>query len=123
MNTQESGFTLTPRRSRRHPPIIITNTDFADDITLLSDTVEKAQLLLTQVEKVAAMIGLHINEKKTEYMAYKYGEVKLKSILGTIFKAVTDFKYLGSWIDSSLKDMDIYRIQMAWAAAGKLDLI
>jgi len=58
------------------------------------------------------MIGVHINEKKTEYIAYKHGEVEIKSIFGTILKAVTDFKYLGSWIDLSLKDMNI-RIQMA----------
>jgi len=42
LNTQETGFTLTPRRSRRHLPIIITDSDFADDIVLLSDTVRKS---------------------------------------------------------------------------------
>jgi len=68
------------------------------------------------------MIGLHINEKKTEYMAYKHGEVEIKSIIGTILKAVTDCKYLGSWIDTSLKDMNI-RMQIAWSAASKLETI
>jgi len=46
-------------------------------------------------------------------MACKHSAVEIKSTLGTI--------YLGSWIDSSLKDMNI-RIQMAWSAAGKLEI-
>lgn len=120
---QETGFTLNPRRSRRHPPIMITDTDFADDIALLSDNFEKAQVLLANVETAAAKIGLHINEKKTEYMAYNQtDEFDIKSISGKSLKQVEDFKYLGSWIDTSEKDMGT-RIGMAWAAADKLNII
>ena len=42
----ESGFTLALCRSKHHQAIIITDTDFADDIALISDNLEKAQLLL-----------------------------------------------------------------------------
>ena len=64
----ETGFTLTPCRSKCHQAIIITDTDFADDIVLISDNLEKAQLLLLRVEIAADIIGLHVNEKKTEFM-------------------------------------------------------
>ena len=34
---QELGLTLTPRRSSRHPAVVLTDLDFADDISLLSN--------------------------------------------------------------------------------------
>ena len=64
----ETGFTLAPCRSKHHQAIIITDTDFADDIALISDNLEKAQLLLLRVEIAVDIIGLHVNEKKTEFM-------------------------------------------------------
>ena len=39
----ELGFTLKPRKSRRHPKIVLPDLDFADDIALLSDEINKAQ--------------------------------------------------------------------------------
>ena len=53
---------------------MITDTDFADDIALLSDTIEKAQLLLLRVEAAAETIGLHVNDTKTEYMVHNQHE-------------------------------------------------
>ena len=38
----ELGFTVTPRRSRRHPKVGIVDLDFADDIGLMSDAVQQA---------------------------------------------------------------------------------
>ncbi|CAK6977732.1 uncharacterized protein LOC114950604 [Scomber scombrus] len=34
---QDLGFTLTPRRSKRHPAVFLTDLDYADDISLLSN--------------------------------------------------------------------------------------
>ena len=67
---QELGFTITPRRSRRLPAVVITDLDYADDISLLSDRVEQAQELLTRVETECAKIGLRLNAKKTEVITY-----------------------------------------------------
>eukprot|EP00116_Pleurobrachia_bachei_P017686 sb/3477948/ len=39
---REVGFTLRKRKSRRHPEVKITDTDYADDLSLLSDTIEQA---------------------------------------------------------------------------------
>ena len=42
----EYGFTLKKRRNRRYPTTVITDTDFADDIALLSNTLTQAEELL-----------------------------------------------------------------------------
>ena len=49
---------------------MITDTDFADDIALVSDNLDKAQSLLEGVETAATEVALHINTGKTEHMAY-----------------------------------------------------
>ena len=64
------GFTVTPRRSKRYPTVKIADTDYADDIALLSDLLMNAQFLLKKVEKAAKKVGLYINPKKTEFMAF-----------------------------------------------------
>ena len=43
---QELGFTTTPQRSTRNPAVALADLDYADDICLISDQVEKAQELL-----------------------------------------------------------------------------
>lgn len=62
----EIGFTITPRQSRPHPAVTETDLGFADDIALLSDTVEQAQKLLLQVESDCWKVGLCLNARKTE---------------------------------------------------------
>ena len=36
---KDFGFTLHPRRSRRHPAVKVTDADFADDLALITDSV------------------------------------------------------------------------------------
>ena len=66
-NPHQTGITLHPRRSKRNPEVTITDTYFADDIALISDTIEKAQLLLLRVQTAAETVGLCVNDTKTEY--------------------------------------------------------
>ena len=47
---------------------------------------------------------------------------ELKSQGGELLKQVEDFKYLGSWIADSKRDMEV-RIKLAWKALNKLDRI
>lgn len=47
----------------------MTDTDLADDIALISDNLDKSQLLLERDEPAATEVGLYINSIKTEYMA------------------------------------------------------
>ena len=37
---QDLGFTVTPKRSRPHPKVVLTVLDYTDDISLLSDNVD-----------------------------------------------------------------------------------
>ena len=60
----ELGFTITPRKSRRHPKEVLADLDFADDIALLSDAIEQAQELLLKVETECSKVGLGLNNPK-----------------------------------------------------------
>ena len=53
------GFTLCNSRNRRHPAVVTTGTDYADDIALLSDSIKQVKLLLHEVESWTKLIGLH----------------------------------------------------------------
>ena len=52
---EELGFTLQPRRSKRHPVKVLTDLDYADDIALLSENISQAQDLLVCVERANAV--------------------------------------------------------------------
>ena len=45
---EELGFHLKKRRSRRYPPVIVTDTDFADDIALVTEEISQAQIMLSR---------------------------------------------------------------------------
>ena len=81
-NESNLGFTLDRSRSRRHPAKVIYDTDFADNISLLSNTLEQAQLLLSRVETSTKQTGLHMNNSKTEYIKLSQGEGDLKALNG-----------------------------------------
>ena len=63
---KENGFKLAKERSRRYPAQTITDTDYADDIALLTNTHAQAESHLHCLEQVAGGIGLHVNADKTE---------------------------------------------------------
>ena len=55
---EELGFTMTPRKSRRHPKKVMVDLEFADNISLLSDNIVKAQELLCRVELECKKVAL-----------------------------------------------------------------
>ena len=118
------GFTIRPRRSRRVEPVNITDLDFADDIiALLSNTAAQAQELLNNVENVALRVGLHMNAKKTQFMVYNQPtRVEIHTVGGSCLEEVRDYKYLGSWVQSTEQDIKV-RKAMAWKACNKLTKI
>ena len=63
---EELGFTITPRKSRRYPKEALTDLDFADDISLLSDQIRQAQELLGNVELECKKVGLGLKGPKTK---------------------------------------------------------
>ena len=57
-NNRELGFTLTERKSSQYPAEQITDTDYADDIAVTSNTLKDANTLLLKIESAAKDIGL-----------------------------------------------------------------
>ena len=120
---EQLGLTLERRRSRRVGPKVATDIDFADDLALLSDLANQAQELLSQLEQAAMEVGLMLNTTKTEVMAFNQpAEVELKSHNGSTIKVVSEFKYLGSYISGTDKDVKV-RKALTWAALHKLNVI
>ena len=57
----EYGFTLRPARSRRIGSQKLADVEFADDVALITDTIEGAKLLLDRLEIAAQSVGLFMN--------------------------------------------------------------
>ena len=117
----DKGLQIHPRHSRRQPATHITDLDFADDIALVSDLVTNAEALLHSVEDAANLVGLHCNETKTEVISSTPNS-SFRSLAGNSIKQVEDFKYLGSFVMNSEKDMKS-RKALAWVACNKLNKI
>ena len=72
---------LEKRQGSRKTAVYSTNADFADDLALISNYMEQAQLLLSRLEMAAETIGLHAN-CKTQYMLFNQEEADLKTLRG-----------------------------------------
>ena len=117
----EKGFKLRRRRSTRQHAVYITDTDFADDIALISQSLQHAQDLLQSLEQASNGVGLYLNETKTECMnrCHSNNHHPVRTLNGTTLKQVEDYKYLRSYISSSEKDF-ITRKGMAWSACNDI---
>ena len=118
---RENGFELTKKRSRRYPAKTITDADYADDISILANTPNQAKTLLYSLERTTAVISLHVNAHKTEYMCYNHtGDIS--TLDGTSLKLIDKFTYLGSSVVSTVKDIDT-QLTKAWTAIDRLSNI
>ena len=87
--------------------------------SLWQSKLPRAYKIMFWLEEAASKVGLLMNEKKTEVMAFNT-QSSLISRSGQVIKQVDDFKYLGSYLSNSTKDINV-RIGCAWAAIRKLD--
>lgn len=71
------------------------DTNFADDITFISNTIQRGKLSLQEVNGSTQQIDLHANDSKTECMVLRKPRRNLKSLKGKTLTNVDDFKYLG----------------------------
>ena len=118
---KENGFELIEKSSRRCPAKTITDAEYADDIAILTNTLNQAETLLHSLERAAAGIGLHVNAHKTEYMYFNQtGDIS--TLDGSSLKLVNKVTYLGSIVSSTEKDIDT-RLTKAWTAVDKLSII
>jgi hypothetical protein len=121
------GLKLANAKGSRSRPIsptkFLTDLDYADDIALVSSSDTNIQQLFLNVEKWSLKVGLRINVDKTVFLLignWENKQVIIKTNSGLALKQVTDFKYLGSWLVSSLKDFNV-RKALAWDAIKGLN--
>ena len=83
-----------------------------------------ANTLLHQIEETADDIGLDINYDKTEYMRLNPNSDDgiMKSKNGNIIKQVVNFKYIGSFIGSTEKNIEII-IAKSWSVLNRMHTI
>ena len=101
-----NGLDINPRKSSIYPEEHLTDTDFADDIALISQSLLNAQSLLHALERASNCVGLYLNESKTEFfnMCNFDNDFIIKTLNNTILNMVSDYVYLVSYISSSEKD-------------------
>ena len=88
-----------------------------------SDAINEAQQLLTKVERECKKVGLGLSGAKTISSAYNVEDlVPLQTLDGTELEWMDAFKYLGSWVDSSAKDIAV-RKALAWKALNGMTCI
>ena len=93
---------------------------FADDIALFENNNTNQQNQINELKRVAAMTGLEINVKKTVQMRLNDdGNEPNIMIDNQPVEIANEFKYLGSHISSTEKDVNS-RIALAWVAFDKL---
>ncbi len=84
---------------------------YADDLLVMSDSVEKLQLLLNIIENYCKKYEIKINANKSQYIRIgpknknKRTHKKLK-LNGDEISEVNKIKYLGVWINSKLNCSD-----------------
>ena len=64
--TRKRGFTLVRRAGHWSPAKMLTDLDFADDITLISEPAERDCKLLYKVGRHCRKIGLGVERKEKE---------------------------------------------------------
>ena len=102
---KENGFKLTKERSRWSPAQTITDAYYADDIALLVNAPDQSETLLHSLEQAAAVIGLHVNANKMEYMCFNQrGDIS--TLNGSCLKLEDKFTYLGSSVRSTEIDIN-----------------
>ena len=77
----------------------------------------------SKVESSVSKVGLKMNTAKTKFMSFNLQKpVNIKTNDGSELKEVSDFKYLGAWMQSSEKDIRT-RKAADWTAYNKMRVI
>ncbi|XP_022833918.1 uncharacterized protein LOC111361758 [Spodoptera litura] len=88
----------------------VNNLSYADDMVLLSPSVDGLRTMLSICEKYALRHGLTYNVKKSEVMIFRHDRTccfnPVITLGGTQLNVVSKFKYLGHVINNNLKDDD-----------------
>jgi hypothetical protein len=122
--TDEDGFLLERRRSRRFPEKRISVLGYADDLAILASTEAGAQRMVDSLVRTAARVGLQINATKTEVLTVPANlDVRITctndSGQETPLPRCTRFVYLGGTVPNPQDDF-ARRRALAWNALKRL---
>ena len=115
---------IGPRDGFKVGTDFIADLDFADDLATITDSFSENSRLCQSISDIAGRYGLLINIGKTKYMSYNIprpvNSDERVFVNGTPLEEVDDFKYLGSYIASTSRDINV-RKGLAWKALQSLD--
>ena len=125
IRSNQQPWTHFPRKKiHLSPQQAYSDLDYADNIALLSDQINNAEVLLHSLETAAHKVGLTLDSTKTECMLLNEESTgnEIHNFSWKSLNTVDEFKYLGSNITDSKNDFNIRRA-LAWSACNKLHLI
>jgi len=103
---------------------IVNNLRFADDIDLITETIEVLQDITDKVNESSKRFGLEINKQKTKVMSVEKKRCNMKiSLENTELEQVSNFVYLGGLMTEDGKCRYKKRIGLTSTMAGKLNKI
>ncbi|CAF1401311.1 unnamed protein product [Didymodactylos carnosus] len=120
----EFGFVTHLRQPRRMPEQRLNDLAYANDIALLEGSLIRDQHQLDRTNNSALKAGREINVGKTKRMELNTSNAAQGTLTlnGEPIELVADFKYLGSIMASSKKDIK-HRKSLAWVAFWKMETI
>ncbi len=101
----------------------ITHLRFADDIVVMAESLEDLSTMLDDLCRVSQQVGLRMNMDKTKVMANAHVTPYPISVGSSNLEIVDEYVYLGQVIQlgrSNFEKEVNRRIQLGWAAFGKL---
>jgi hypothetical protein len=115
----QMGLEVERRRSTRHPAKYITALAYADDVALVTSSMEGAQILMSNLVEAALPLGLSVNATKTQVMTFNIPNPVTIIAAGQPLSKCDSYTYLGSIIPCMKKDFS-RRKSLAWAAMSRL---
>ena len=91
---------------------MVTDCDFEGNIVLIPNDANQAQKFFNDVERIAKKVRLHINGKKSKFLPLNQPVPEITTTEDNNIECVDAYKYLGSWIGSTEKDMSIKKARV-----------
>ena len=101
----------------------ITHLRFADDIVVMANSMEDLSTMLEGLNRVSQQVGLKMNMDKTKIMSNAHVVPTPISVENSVLEVVDSYVYLGQVVQLGRSDFQKEanrRIQLGWAAFGKL---
>ncbi|MBF2463453.1 hypothetical protein ICI39_14060 [Listeria welshimeri] len=101
----------------------ISHLRFADDIVIFAETLEELNQMLNDLNGSSRRVGLGMNLDKTKVMFNRNVMPRPVRVEGVLLEVVQDYIYLGQTIQLGRHNFEKEadrRIQLGWAAFGKL---